>query len=110
MKTILVTGIGGLTPRSIAGIIKENHPDYRIIGCDIEKKAVGFFIKGLVDEYYVCPRCTATEYFPWLEKLVAQKHIDYGRKVKLLNGAITMKGTVNTLALFLWEASCFLFH
>ena len=50
MKTILVTGIGGLTPRSIAGIIKENHPDYRIIGCDIEKKAVGFFIKGLVDE------------------------------------------------------------
>ena len=53
MKTILVTGIGGLTPRSITGIIRENHPDYRIIGCDIEKKAVGFFMKGLLDEYYV---------------------------------------------------------
>ena len=25
MKTILVTGIGGLTPRSITGIIRENH-------------------------------------------------------------------------------------
>ena len=38
MKTILVTGIGGLTPRSITTIIRENHPDYKIIGCDIEKK------------------------------------------------------------------------
>ena len=57
-KTVLVTGIGGLTPRSITGIIRENHPDYKIIGCDIEKKAMGFFMKGLLDEYYVCPRCT----------------------------------------------------
>ena len=40
-KTILVTGIGGLTPRSITGIIRENHPDYKIIGCDIEKKSIG---------------------------------------------------------------------
>ena len=29
-KTILVTGIGGLTPRSIATIIREKHPDYKI--------------------------------------------------------------------------------
>lgn len=77
MKTILITGIGGLTPRSIAGIIRENHPDYKLIGCDIEKKAVGFFMKGLLDEYYVCPRCTSEEYFPWIEKLVIKEHIDY---------------------------------
>lgn len=77
MKTILITGIGGLTPRSIAGIIRENHPDYKIIGCDINKKAVGFFIKDLLDEYYVCPKCTSTEYFPWIEKLIENKNIDY---------------------------------
>lgn len=77
MKTILVTGIGGLTPRSITGIIRENHPDYKIIGCDIDKKAVGFFMKGLLDEYYICPRCTSPEYFPWIEKLVIEKQIDY---------------------------------
>ena len=77
MKTVLVTGIGGLTPRSITGIIRENHPDYKIIGCDIEKKAMGFFMKGLVDEYYICPRCTSPEYFPWIEKLVKEKNIDY---------------------------------
>ena len=81
-KTILITGIGGLTPRSIATIIKEKHPDYKLIGCDIEKKAMGFFMKlpngqKLVDEYYVCPRCTSAEYFPWIEKLVAAKNVDY---------------------------------
>ena len=53
MKKILITGIGGLTPRSIAGIIRENHPDYYLIGVDVNKKAVGFFMKGLLDEYQV---------------------------------------------------------
>lgn len=77
MKTVLVTGIGGLTPRSITSIIRENHPDYRIIGVDFNKKAIGFFIKGLLDEYYVCPHCTDSQYFPWIEKLVEEKHIDY---------------------------------
>ncbi len=77
MKTILITGIGGLTPRSIAKIVRENHPDYRIIGCDIEKKAIGFFMKNLIDEYYVCPKCTDLNYFLWLEKLVKKENIDY---------------------------------
>lgn len=77
MKTVLITGIGGLTPRSIAKILRENHPDYRIIGCDIDKKAMGFFMNGLVDTYYVAPRCNAPEYFPWLEALVEKEKIDY---------------------------------
>lgn len=77
MKTVLVTGIGGLTPRSITAIIRKNHPDYKIIGCDIDKKAMGFFMKGLLDEYFVCPRCTSPDYFPWMERLVQEKGIDY---------------------------------
>ena len=39
MKTILITGIGGLTPRSIAKTIRRNHPDYKLIGIDVNKKA-----------------------------------------------------------------------
>lgn len=70
MRTILITGIGGLTPRSITTIIRENHPDYKIIGVDANNKAVGFFMKGLLDEYYICPRCTEPEYFPWIERLL----------------------------------------
>ncbi len=77
MATILITGIGGLTPRSITKNIRENHPNYRIIGCDVEKKAVGFFMEGLLNEYYISPSCTSAEYFPWIEKLVAEKSIDY---------------------------------
>lgn len=77
MKTILITGIGGLTPRSIAKTIRKNHPDYKLIGCDIDKKAIGFFMKGLLDEYYVCPKCKDPNYFPWIEKLVERKRIDY---------------------------------
>ena len=82
MKTILITGIGGLTPRSIAQIIKEHHPDYKVIGCDIEKKAIGFFMKTpkgepLVDECFVAPRCNSPEYFPWIEQLVSEKRVDY---------------------------------
>ena len=82
MRTILITGIGGLTPRSIATIIKENHPDYRLVGCDIEKKAMGFFMKDhkgqpLVDKYYIAPRCDDSNYFSWIEKLVEKEHIDY---------------------------------
>ncbi len=77
MKTILITGIGGITPRSIAKVIRKNHPDYRLIGCDINNKAMGFFMKGLVDEYYLAPRCNSLDYFPWVEHIVKAKGIDY---------------------------------
>ena len=81
MKTLLITGIGGLTPRSIATIIREKYPDYHVIGIDVNKKAMGFFMytngRKLVDEYCVCPRCDSPDYFPFLEKLAAERHIDY---------------------------------
>ena len=109
MKTILVTGIGGLTPRSLAGIIRENHPDYKIIGCDIEKKAVGFFMEGLLDEYFICPRCNALEYFPWIEKLVKEKNIDYAF-VQPESGETIMRRMVNFHAPCSWGVNCSLFH
>ena len=40
MITVLITGIGGLTPRSIAKRIRKIHPEYKLIGCDIDKKAM----------------------------------------------------------------------
>ena len=77
MKNVLITGIGGLTPRSIAKMIRKKHPDYKLIGCDIDKKAIGFFMKDLLDDYYVCPRCTEQNYFSWIENLVEKMNIDY---------------------------------
>lgn len=82
MKTILITGIGGLTPRSIATIIRKNHPDYRLVGCDTEKKAMGFFMKtkdgrNLIDQYYIAPRCDSPDYFPFIERIAAENNVDY---------------------------------
>ena len=81
MKTLLITGIGGLTPRSIATVIRDKYPDYHVIGIDVDKKAVGFFMshngRKLVDEYFVCPRCDSPDYFSFIEKLAVEKHIDY---------------------------------
>lgn len=77
MKTILITGIGGLTPRSIAKRIREKHPDYVLIGCDVNKKSFGFFMEGLLDSYFVCPRCTSPDYFPTIEREIEERHIDY---------------------------------
>ena len=77
MKTILLTGIGGLTPRSIAKVIRHNHPDYRLIGVDANIKAMGFFMPGLLDDYAVCPRCTDENYFPFIERIVKDYQIDY---------------------------------
>lgn len=82
MKTVLITGIGGLTPRSIATIIREKHPDYKLIGCDIDKKAMGFFMKtkddrNLIDKCYVAPRCDSPDYFPFIKKIVTENSVDY---------------------------------
>ncbi len=77
MKTILITGIGGLTPRSIAKIIREKHPDYYLIGCDTNKKAMGFFMSGLLNKHYIVPRCDSSNYFPAIEKIIRENNIDY---------------------------------
>ena len=82
MKTVLITGIGGLTPRSIAKIIREKHPEYTLIGCDTDKRAMGFFMKTksgreLVDKYFLAPRCDNPEYFPLLERIANENNIDY---------------------------------
>lgn len=50
MKTILITGIGGMTPRSIARFIKKRYPNYKIIGIDANPKALGFYMQGLIDK------------------------------------------------------------
>lgn len=77
MTTILITGIGGLTPRSIAKRIREIRPDYRLIGCDIDIKAMGFYMSGLLDGRYVAPKCNSKDYFPWIENLVVKENISY---------------------------------
>lgn len=76
MKTILITGIGGPTPRSIAKTLRKTHPDYRLVGIDANPKALGFFIPGLVDRYYVAPKVTNNDYWEFLVELIEREKID----------------------------------
>lgn len=77
MKTILITGIGGPTPRSIASIIRKRYPDYKLVGIDINIKALGFYMKGLLDYALVSPKANDKQYWPFIEKVVKEFNIDY---------------------------------
>ena len=76
MKNILITGIGGPTPRSIANVIRFTHPDYRLIGVDANPKALGFFIPGLVNKHYLVPRMDNPGYWPYILNLIEKERID----------------------------------
>jgi carbamoyl-phosphate synthase large subunit len=76
MLKILVTGIGGPTPRSIAKTIRIINPDYKIIGIDANPKASGFFIPGLVDKSFLSPRATEDTYWEFIAHLIQNEKID----------------------------------
>lgn len=74
---ILISGIGGPTPRSIAKRIREVYPDCNIIGIDANKKALGFYIKGLVDKHYIVPRASDASYWDAINKIITDDKIDF---------------------------------
>ncbi|MDY0143716.1 MAG: hypothetical protein RBR97_17665 [Bacteroidales bacterium] len=76
MKTILVTGIGGPTPRSIVKAIKNLGHNYRIIGIDANPKALGFYIPNLIDKGYLAPKMDNPLYWPFIENLIIDESID----------------------------------
>lgn len=73
---ILVSGIGGPTPRSIAKAIRVSYPKAKIIGVDANKKAIGFFIKGLCDEYKIVPKASDPSYWDVIEDLKKEFDLD----------------------------------
>ncbi len=75
MQNILITGIGGPTPRSIAKTLKTSHPNCRIIGVDANPRALGFYIPGLVDASYVVPRVTESAYWQKIREIISHEQI-----------------------------------
>lgn len=75
-QAILITGIGGPTPRSIAKTIRQTRPDSKIIGVDANPKALGFFMPGLVDCYALAPRMDHPEYWDFIHRLIEKGKID----------------------------------
>ncbi len=75
---ILMTGVGGPTPRSFAIGLKKysKYTNYEIIATDINPLSIGLYQKDLFDKSYIVPRATDAAYWPAIEKIVLENKID----------------------------------
>lgn len=75
---ILITGVGGPTPRSFAIALKKYGKayDYHFIATDTNPLAIGLYQKDLFDEAYVVPRGTDPDYWSAIENIVRTHEID----------------------------------
>lgn len=75
---ILITGVGGPTPRSFAIALKRysKYKHYRLIATDSNPLALGLYQKDLFDESYVVPMANAPDYWTSIEKIVKAEKID----------------------------------
>lgn len=76
---ILITGVGGPTPRSFAhslktfgNIFKEAH----LIATDINPLSIGLYQSDLFSHSYVIPRADATNYWEVIERIVNEHSIE----------------------------------
>lgn len=75
---ILITGVGGPTPRSFAIALKKYSKafSYNLIATDTNPLAIGLYQKDLFDESYIVPRGTDPEYWKVIERIVQNHKID----------------------------------
>jgi biotin carboxylase len=74
---ILISGIGGPTPRSIARRLRTLYPQARLIGVDSNPKAIGFYLTGLLNASYRVPRANHPEYWARMQEIVKIENIDF---------------------------------
>lgn len=75
---ILVTGVGGPTPRSFARALinLSQYKNYELIGTDIHKYAVGLYHNNLFKKTYVTPKSSDPGYWEVTEDLINKHNID----------------------------------
>lgn len=73
MKSVLITGIGGDIAQGVATIIREQHPDLRLIGVDMHEQHGGALF---VDEFVKVPPAAAPEYLETIRSVLASRSVD----------------------------------
>jgi hypothetical protein len=75
---ILITGVGGPTPRSFAIALKKygNFKNDRLIATDINRLSIGLYQKELFDASYIIPRAGAENYWSVIQEIVEKESID----------------------------------
>ena len=75
---VLLTGIGGSTPRAIAKCLKKyyKYGEYRIIGTDCNPFALGIYEKKYSDKSYLIPSVVSGEYWNVILDIIKKETID----------------------------------
>ena len=75
---ILITGVGGPTPRSFAIALKKysSYKHLEIIGTDINPLALGLYQKEFFDKTYIVPPATSPDYWHVIERLISENNVD----------------------------------
>lgn len=75
---ILITGVGGPTPRSFAISLKKysKFKDATLIGTDINPFSVGLYQRELFEKSYVVPSATSSDYWNAIETIIKENNID----------------------------------
>jgi glutathione synthase/RimK-type ligase-like ATP-grasp enzyme len=76
---ILITGVGGPTPRNFAKSLKlvERYKNAKLIATDIHPLAIGLYQNHLFDEAVITPKSSDENYWPFMLNLIKEKEIDY---------------------------------
>jgi len=73
MTTVLITAIAGDIAQSVAVIIRETFPDWRLVGADVHDRHGG---QLFVDVLARAPYASDPGYLPWLRAVVALERVD----------------------------------
>ena len=75
---ILITGVGGPTPRSFAIALKKYsfYKKFELFGTDINPLAVGLYQNELFNKTFVIPSATSPDYWNAIEKIIKDNDID----------------------------------
>ena len=73
MKTVLITGIGGDIAQSIATILAESRPEFRLVGADMNNRHAG---QLFVDELFQVPSASSVDYLDSIRGLIKEHSVD----------------------------------
>ena len=76
---ILITGVGGPTPRSFAIALKNysKYADFEFIATDINPLSIGLYQKDLFKKSYIVPPASAKSYWQIIESIIKENNIEY---------------------------------
>ena len=75
---ILITGVGGPTPRSFAISLKKysDLKNVELIGTDVNPLSIGLYQKELFSKCYIVPPASSSNYWNSVETIIKENHID----------------------------------